>query len=84
MEDKSPNQKSLDDLPKSDDKEFWGDAEIHTGIVPHDILAKHGHYFVRISGHQAYCEGCGWGFQLEWGDEIIDGHLYNDKGELVL
>ena len=79
---KSLGQK-LEDLPKSDD-EFWKEAEIHTGIVPHDILATHGHYFKRVSGHQAYCEGCGWGFQLEPGDKIIDGHLYNKEGELVI
>lgn len=83
METGSLNQKGLDDLPKSDD-EFWGDAEVNTGIVPHDMFDKHGHYFKRISGHQAYCEGCGWGFQLDSGDKIIDGHLYDKEGKFVI
>ena len=83
MEVKSLNQKRLDDLPKSE-SEFWEGAEVHTNLTPHDIFAKHGHYFKRVSGHQAYCEGCGWGFQLDPGDKVIDGHLYNRDGRLVI
>ena len=79
-----PEKQKLDDLPGSGDREFWGDAEIHTNLKPHDILADHGHYFKRVSGHQAYCEGCGWGFQLDPGDKIVDGHLYNKDGKLVI
>lgn len=77
------SSKRLDDLPESQ-SDFWKDAEVHTGIVPHNILADHGHYFKRVSGHQAYCEGCGWGFQLDSGDKIIDGHLYDKKKKLII
>ena len=83
METKSSNQERLGDLPESTN-EFWQDAEVHTGIIPHSVLGEHGHYFTRISGHQAYCEGCGWGFQLDPGDKIKDGHLYDKKGKLVI
>ena len=84
MEVKSSNQKRLDDLPGSGDKDFWQDAEIHTGITPHEFLGKTGHFFERVRGDQAYCEECGWGFQLDPGDKIVDGHLYNKKGKLVI
>jgi hypothetical protein len=83
MEAKLSNQKSLDELPRSDDKDFWYEAEVNK-VVPHSILADHGHYFKRVSGHQAYCDGCGWGFQLDWGDKVIDGHVYDKKGRLVI
>jgi hypothetical protein len=72
----------LDDLPESSSK-FW-DGEIRTNLVAHDILADHGHYFERVRGHEAYCTGCGWGFVLDPGDKIIDGHLYDRKGKLVI
>ena len=82
METKSSNQKRLDDLPESEN-EFW-DGEKHTGLTPHEELAEKGHFFVRITGHQAYCQGCGWGFQLDPGDRIENGHLYDRKGKFVI
>jgi len=81
MEPKS-SKRRLDDLPESGSK-FW-DGEVNTGLTPHSILDEHGHYFERVTGHQAYCEGCGWGFQLDPGDKITDGHLYDKKGKLVI
>ena len=85
MEAKS-NQKRLDDLPRSDSS-FWEHAEVHTNIVKideHDILSKKGHDFERITGHQAECRICHWGFQLDPGDKIIEGHLYNIKGRKII
>lgn len=85
MEAKSSNQESqkrLDDLPVSE-SEFW-DGEKHTGLVPHAESSEEGHYFKRVTGHEAYCEGCGWGFALDPGDQIIDGHLYDRAGKLVI
>jgi len=84
MEPKSSDKKNLDDLPGSQDSDFWLGAEIHTGITPHEWKPDKGHYFERVSGHQAYCEGCGWGFELDPGDKIIDGHLYDKSGKLII
>ena len=74
----------LDDLPESADKEFWGEAEIHTGISPQKVTEDDKHYFKRVSGHEGYCEHCGWGFALDAGDKIKDGHLYSREGKLVI
>jgi hypothetical protein len=76
-------KQKLDDLPKSEDKDFWLDAEIHMGLIakenPLDI-----HYFVRVSGRQAQCKNCDWGFELDPGDRIENGHLYERTGKLVI
>ena len=79
------DKQKLDDLPASDDKEFWGDADVHTNLVP-EPLYKDGepHYFVRRSGREAQCTHCTWGFALDPGDKIKDGHLYDKKGTLVV
>ena len=74
----------LPDLPPSSDGDFWLEAEIHTGIVPEAVNQGGTHYFERISGHQAYCKHCNWGFQLDSGDKIVDGHLFDKKGKLVI
>lgn len=76
--------KSLDDLPGSDDVVFWEHAEVHTTVITHDWKDDHKHYFKRMSGREAYCEGCGWGFVLDVGDKIIDGHLYDKNQKLVI
>jgi hypothetical protein len=73
----------LEDLPESTSK-FWVEAEVHTGIIAHDWMQDHLHSFVRVTGHQAYCEGCGWGFELDPGDKVIDGHLFDRTGKLVI
>jgi hypothetical protein len=88
MEQGSLNQprsqrESLEDLPETQSK-FWEGAEVHTGIVPHDFKPESGHSFVRKSGREAYCEGCNWGFALDPGDKIIEGHLYNRNKEFVI
>jgi len=75
-------KQKLDDLPPSDDK-FWEGAEIHMGLVAKDNPNEI-HYFVRRSGRQAQCKNCDWGFELDPGDQIIDGHLYTKEGELVI
>jgi hypothetical protein len=78
------NQKvRLEDLPESQNK-FWKDADVHTNIVPHSILSESGHYFVRVAGHQAECNICHWGFQLDPGDRITEGHLYDAQKKLVI
>ena len=79
------DQKSrLDDLPRNDDKDFWGDAEIHGNLTPTPVVTDSGHYFVRVAGHQAQCTHCEWGFQLDPGDRVRDGHLYDKLGKLVI
>ncbi len=75
--------KSLDDLPESSDKEFWGEAEVHTNLTP-QIMFDSSHYFKRVSGHEAYCDHCGWGFALDPGDKVKDGHLFSRDGKLVI
>jgi hypothetical protein len=83
---------NLPELPPNDDAEFWLDAEIHGNI---DALTKEmavvamkaelsKHYFVRTTGRQAQCEHCGWGFELDPGDKIENGHLYDKQGKLVI
>lgn len=76
---------SLPDLPNSQDKEFWGDGEVHTNLVPQDVPTNgKEHYFIRKTGHEAQCTHCDWGFALDPGDKIKDGHLYDKSGTLVI
>lgn len=77
------SKKRLDDLPGSDDK-FWAGAEVHTNIIPHSELSENGHYFERVAGNEAQCRNCSWGFALDPGDEIKDGHLYTKDGKFVV
>lgn len=80
------------DLPPSSDADFWLDAETHTGLtVLHTSEAakqaednRDKHFFVRTSGRQAQCQHCDWGFELDPGDKIESGHLYDEKGTLVI
>ena len=82
----------LDALPPSEDGDFWLEAEIHTGLtVLHTSEAakqaeenRTKHYFVRTTGRQAQCNHCDWGFELDPGDKIENGHLYDKKGTLVI
>jgi hypothetical protein len=73
----------LDDLPESSNKEFWGEAEINTNLTPQKMFDET-HTFRRVSGHEAYCDHCGWGFALDPGDKIKDGHLYTKEEKLVI
>lgn len=73
----------LDSLPSSDDKEFWAEADVHTNIEPKNLFDQV-HIFKRIAGHQAQCTHCNWGFQLDSGDKIIEGHLFDKTGKKVL
>jgi hypothetical protein len=83
MEAKS-SRTNLAELPESGDKDFWLDAEIHTGLTPQEVKKEEAHYFVRVTGRQAQCKHCDWGFELDPGDKIIDGHLYDKTGKLVI
>ncbi len=78
----------LPDLPPSDDADFWLEAEIHTNLEGiNKVNVEEGrdkHYFVRTSGRQAQCKHCDWGFELDPGDKIENGHLYDKKGQLVI
>jgi hypothetical protein len=74
----------LKDLPPSNDKGFWQDAEVHTNLIPHTEHSEKGHYFERIPGNEARCKNCTWGFALDPGDKITDGHLYTKDGKLVI
>lgn len=73
----------LDDLPGSQ-SDYWKDAEVHTGIKPHNEFSEGGHFFIRTTGRQAQCTHCYWGFELDPGDKIVDGHLYDRNGKLVI
>jgi hypothetical protein len=74
--------KQLDNLPPSDDK-FWEGADVHTNIIPKNAFNQK-HNFVRLSGHQAKCTHCQWGFQLDPGDYLVEGHLFDKTGKKVL
>ena len=74
-------KEKLSDLPESTN-EFW-DGEIHTGLIAKGIDEEK-HYFVRMTGRQAQCKNCEWGFELDPGDRIEDGHLYTRDGKLVI
>jgi hypothetical protein len=74
----------LESLPSSNDTDFWAEADVHTGIEPKVMFLDQNHYFERVSGHQAMCRHCDWGFQLDPGDKIIDGHLFDRTGKKVL
>lgn len=74
----------LPELPSSDDKKFWSEAEIHTGLIPEPVVVGGAHYFIRKTAKQAQCTHCEWGFELDPGDSIEDGHLYDKKGKLVI
>lgn len=73
----------LDDLPGSSDDKFWGGSDVRTGIVPQKMFDDD-HYFKRVSGHEGYCDHCGWGFALDPGDKIKDGHVYTREDLLVI
>lgn len=77
--------KQLDPLPASTD-EFWTEveAEVHTNIVPQLIHQRNAHYFIRMTGRQAQCNHCDWGFELDPGDKVVDGHVYERSGKLVI
>lgn len=79
------SSKKLDDLPENENKEFWGNAEIHGNIVPQKTpFFDQPHHFVRKSGRSAQCTHCDWGFDLDAGDKIEDGHLFAANGTLVV
>lgn len=74
--------KNLDELPGSESR-FW-DGEVHTDLKPHKETSEDGHFFEYTSAVSAQCKLCNWGFQLEPGDKIKNGHLYDKKGKLVI
>lgn len=77
------DKQQLDGLPESGDKEFWGEAEVHSNLTPQRMFDEK-HFFKRVSGHEAYCDHCGWGFALDSGDKVKEGHLYDRQGKLVI
>jgi len=76
-------KQDLDALPASEDKEFWSEADIHTNIKPVPFFDQN-HVLERIAGHQAQCTHCSWGFQLDPGDKIVDGHLVDRTGKQII
>lgn len=80
MEQKS--SKKLEDLPEST-SEFW-DGEVNSNLTPHSELSEKGHYFEYVTAVTAECKKCHWGFQLDPGDKIRKGHLYNRTGKFVI
>lgn len=78
-------QSNLPELPPNEDKEFWGDAEVHGNLVPKKVpFFDQPHFFIRVKGHEAQCNHCDWGFALDPGDKVVDGHLIDRDGKLVL
>lgn len=76
-------REKLPDLPSSNDEEFWGDAEKFQGI-PEAVNAEGPHYFILIRGKEVYCQHCGWGFMLDKGDTVKDGHVFSIEKHLVI
>jgi hypothetical protein len=82
MDQKSSKRKKLADLPPSDD-EFWEDADTHLN-EPVSVNSEGPHYFDMVHGNEAYCAHCGWGFVLDRGDRVRDGHVYDRQEHLVI
>lgn len=78
------NMSNLDPLPPSSDTDFWEHAELNTPITPQRIHSGDNHVFIRVTGRAAKCTHCDWGFDLDPGDYIKDGHLYRVDGRLVI
>jgi hypothetical protein len=80
----STPQPELNDLPESS-SEFWDGEKIRIELAePKVKFADQPHYFERVKGHQAYCSHCSYGFELDPGDEIRDGHLFDTEGNLII
>ena len=76
--------KRLENLPPNEDS-FWEGAEVHGNLVPQEVAStKEPHYFVRKTAREAQCTHCDWGFELDPGDKIKDGHLFDRKNNLVI
>lgn len=75
---------NLPPLPPSSDKEFWEEADVNTNLTPQPAHTSDAHFFVRVTGRSAKCTHCDWGFDMDPGDKIKDGHLYDKSGKLVL
>lgn len=74
----------LDDLPESVN-EFWDGEKYRIELFePKVKFFDQPHYFERVRGHQAYCNHCSYGFELDPGDKIKEGHLYNKKGRKII
>ena len=73
----------LDPLPPSND-DYWKEADVHTNLIPEKVHKDEPHYFVRKTGRSAQCTHCDWGFDLDPGDRIEDGHLYDPNGKRVI
>lgn len=80
MEQESKKEK-LESLPKSSDKEFWGDAVIETmtPIKPEPC----NHLFILMNGIEAECKKCHIGFYLSAGMYVMNGSIYHD-GQVVI
>ncbi len=73
----------LDELPPNTDLDFWSLAEVNGGLKPQRLFDDN-HFFVRVDGRNAQCSHCTWGFALDPGDKIIDGHLFDKEGVKVI
>jgi hypothetical protein len=81
MEQKSPKV-SLDNLPPSTDGDFW-DGEINTDLKPQRFYDDD-HWFIRRAGREAQCTKCTWGFALDPGDKVENGHVYTRDSKLII
>lgn len=79
-----PKTKSkFEDFPPNDDLDFWGDSEVHGNLKPQRYFDDN-HFFIRVSGRNAQCNDCTWGFALDVGDKVVDGHVYNKDGKIII
>jgi hypothetical protein len=76
-------KENLEPLPESNTN-FWEHAETHTNIVPEPVVKDNVHIFVRKSGREVQCTHCDWGFALDPGDYVLDGHVYDKNDNLVI
>jgi hypothetical protein len=78
--------KKLDDLPKIDDKEYWGE-EAETYIShsqPISICKTHGKNnwtmhvgYIDNRDGTASCKFCGWGFRIPGYMRILNGKVFD-------
>jgi hypothetical protein len=71
---------NVGDLPRNDDKEFWGEAD--TNINKLRPMPKCDHLFRHKDAHLVMCS-CGIGFILGVDWELKDGHIYSKKQLII-
>lgn len=71
----------LENLPDSNDAEFWGEAEVATHTLAESVKCDHS--FIHRTAREIECRNCHIGFFLGIGDEVKGKHVYV-KGVLAV